>query len=94
MKSKVIIIIVAAIIFMLYRTNPTFDDHVSMITSEYLKSDSAAEEPKEKISKALDYSNFLILSVTKDKSILAVVSIGAMNRVKILDAKWAGSALK
>ncbi len=80
---------VAGIIFILYRLNPSFDDHVSKISLDYLKSSSITEEPDERIREGLDYKNFIILSVTQDKGKLAMVSVGIINRVKVVDDEWA-----
>jgi len=94
MKNKLIIILVVGVIFILYRLNPSFDDHVSKISSDYFKSSSITEEPDEKIRQGLDYKNFIILSVTQDKSELAMVSVGIINRVKVIDDEWAENHIR
>ena len=94
MKNKLIILLVVGIIFILSRLNPSFDDHVSMISSDYLKSSSVTEEPDERIREGLDYKNFIILSVTQEKNKLAMVSVGIMNQVRVVDDEWAESIVK
>ncbi len=94
MKNKVIVIVVLGIIFFLYRSNPSFDDHVSMISSDYLKSSSEITEPDAKIREGLDYRNFIILSVTQEKGILSLITIGAAKKVIVVDGKWAKKFLK
>jgi len=94
MKNKLIIIVVVGIIFFLYRSNPGFDDHVSMISSDYLKSSSETTEPDAKIREGLDYRNFIILSVTQEKGILSLITIGAAKKVIVVDSKWAKKFLK
>ena len=94
MKNKLIVLLVVGIIFILSRLNPSFDDHVSMISSDYLKSSSETEEPDERIREGLDYKNFIILSVTQEKNKLAMVSVGIMNQVRVVDDEWAESIVK
>ena len=94
MKSKLIIIIIVGIIFFLYRSNPSFDDHVSWISSDYLKNSSDTTEPDAKIREGLDYKNFIILSVTQEKGILSLITVGAVKRVIVVDDKWAKKFLK
>ena len=94
MKNKLIVLLVVGIIFILSRLNPSFDDHVSMISSDYLKSSSVTEEPDERIREGLDYKNFIILSVTQEKNKLAMVSVGIMNQVRVVDDEWAESIVK
>ena len=94
MKSKLIILVIIGILFFLYRSNPSFDDHVSVISSDYLKSGSTTTEPNEKIRKGLDYRNFIILSITQEKGILSMITIGAVKKVILVDGKWAKKFLK
>ena len=94
MKNKLIIIVVLGIIFFLYRSNPGFNDHVSMISSDYLKSSSETTEPDAKIREGLDYRNFIILSVTQEKGILSLITVGAAKKVIVVDDKWAKKFLK
>ena len=94
MKNKVIVILVVGIIFFLYRSNPSFDDHVSMISSDYLKNSSTTTEPDAKIREGLDYRNFMILSITQEKGILSLITIGAAKKVIVVDDKWAKNFIK
>ncbi len=89
MKNKVIVIVVVGIIFFLYRSNPGFDDHVSMISSDYLKSSSEITAPDAKIREGLDYMNFMILSITQEKGKLSLITVGAVKRVIVVDDEWA-----
>ena len=88
MKNKLIILFVVGIIFILSRLNPSFDDHVSMISSDYLKSSSVSEEPDAKIRGKLDYKNFIILSITQDKGKLSLITVGAVKKVIVVDDEW------
>ena len=94
MKNKVIVILVVGIIFFLYRSNPSFDDHVSMISSDYLKSSSEITEPDAKIREGLDYMSFMILSITQEKGKLSLITVGAAKKIILVDAKWAKNFLK
>ena len=94
MKNKLIILIIVGIIFFLYRSNPGFDDHVSMISSDYLKSSSETTEPDAKIREGLDYMNFMILSITQEKGKLSLITVGAAKKIVLVDAKWAKKFLK
>jgi len=89
MKNKLIILLVVGIIFILYRFNPSFDDHVSMISLDFLKNSSTITEPDAKIREGLDYKNFIILSVTQEKGKLSLITVGAVKRVIVVDDKWA-----
>ena len=93
MKNKIIIIIIAGIIFFLYRSNPGFNEHVSWISSNYSENGSDTKEPDAKIRKGLDYTNFIILSVTQEKGILSLITVGAAKRVMVVDDKWAKKIL-
>ena len=94
MKNKLIIIIIVGIIFYLYRSNPSFDDHVSMISSDYLKSSSETTEPDEKIREGLDYMNFMIFSITQEKGILSLITVGAAKKVIVINDKWDKNFIK
>jgi hypothetical protein len=94
MKNKLIIIVVVGIIFFLYRSNPGFDDHVSLISSDYLKNSSDTKEQNAKIREGLDYRNFIILSITQEKGILSLITIGAAKKVIVVDDKWAKNFIK
>ena len=94
MKNKVIVIVVIGVLFFLYRSNPGFNDHVSLISSDYLKNSSTTTEPDAKIREGLDYRNFIILSVTQEKGILSLITVGAAKKVIVVDAKWVKKFLK
>ena len=89
MKNKLIIVLVVGIIFTLSRLNPSFDDHVSMISSDFLKSSSVTKEADAKIREGIDYKDFIILSVTQDKGKLSLITVGAVKKVIVVDEKWA-----
>ena len=89
MKNKLIILLVLGIIFILYRLNPSFDDHVSMISLDFLKNSSTTTEPDAKIREGLDYKNFIILSVTQEKGKLSLITVGAAKKVIVVDDEWA-----
>ena len=80
---------VVGIIFILSRLNPSFDDHVSMISSDFVKSSSAPEGPDAKIREGLDYKNFILLSVTQEKGKLSLITVGVVKRVIVVDDEWA-----
>ena len=94
MKNKLIIILVVGVIFILSRLNPSFDDHVSMISSDFLKSSSITKEPDAKIREGIDYKDFIILSVTQDKGKLSLITVGAVKRVIVVDDEWAKNFIK
>ena len=94
MKNKIIIVIIVGIIFFLYRSNPSFDDHVSWISTDYLKNSSDITESDAKIREGLDYKNFIILSITQEKGILSLITVGAAKKVMVVDDKWAKKFLK
>ena len=89
MKNKLIIVLVVGVIFILSRINPSFDDHVSMISSDFLESSSVTTEPDAKIREGLEYKNFIIISVTQEKGKLSLITVGAAKKVMVVDAKWA-----
>ena len=89
MKSKLIIVVVIVILVYLYRSNPGFVDHVSSISSDYLKKSKATKEPDEALRKGLDYKNFIIFSVTQEKGKLSLVTAGAAKKIILVDHKWA-----
>ena len=83
MKSKLIIVLVIGILFFLHRSNPSFDDHVSFIRSEYLQKSSKTKEPDEKLRNGLDYNDFMILSLTQEKGKLSLITVGAATQNRI-----------
>ncbi len=89
MKNKLIILLVLGIIFILSRFNPSFDTHISMISSDFSESSSVAEKAEAKIREGLDYKNFVILSITQDKGKLSLITVGAVKRVIVVDDEWA-----
>lgn len=93
MKNKLIFLFVVGIIFILSRLNPSFDDHVSMISSDSAKSSSASEESDAKIREGLDYKNFIILSVTQEKGKLSLITVGVVKKVMVVDDEWAKKSI-
>ena len=94
MKNKLIILLVLGIIFIFSRLNPTFEDHVAMINSDFSESSAVTKEPDAKIREGLDYKNFVILSITQDKGKLSLITVGAVKRVIVVDDEWAKNFIK
>jgi hypothetical protein len=66
---------------------------VASISSDYLKKSEATKEPDEAIRKKLDYKNFIIFSVTQEKGILSLITVGAAKKIILVNDKWAEKLL-
>jgi hypothetical protein len=94
MKNKLILLVIFGCIFLLYRTNPDFDNHVSKIGSVLLETSDVTEEPDEQLREGLEYKDYTICSATQNKKRGTMVSIGIFRTVKVVDTQWAVSYLK
>jgi len=80
MKNIIIIIVGAAILFLINFINPKFDDHKSFISTE-TKLDSP-------LWKNLEYKDFFVASTTSNAEKGSMVSVGFCKFVKVVDLKW------
>ena len=94
MKNKLILLVIFGCIFLLYRTNPGLDDHVSKIGSVLLETSDITEEADEQLKEGLDYKDYTICSATQNKKRGTMVSIGIFRSVKVVDKQWAVKYLK
>lgn len=84
-KILLLLLIIAGIC---YYYNPTLKDHISLLSSqapEKMNSEGTAED---KIKDNIDFINFYVVSATKDKQRLSIVTFGALSKVFIIDKEW------
>lgn len=86
-KKIFYLILFAALIAYLHHTNPNFEAHVNQIMSDSVTTDKI-ENLSDKISKKLDCRDFYILSITQTKDLLEFKTLGAINKVFVLDKNW------
>jgi hypothetical protein len=93
MKKIVILILIAALIASLHHLNPSFENHVNQIISDSVGTDTT-DALAEKIIEKLDYKDLFIFSFTQTKDKFEFKSIGATNKVYVLDKKWVATLNK
>ena len=94
MKNKLIILAIIGLVFFLYRSNPSFEDHIEKIGSDLPENSSISEEVEEKIRGKLTYKDYSIISATQSRERGTMVSVGIMRKVKVVNETWAESAVK
>ena len=86
MKKYFILLIIFAGICYYY--NPLFENHVQAIMDEAPKDFVITETTHNKIQENLDFINLYVVSATKDKLRLSIVTFGALQKVFVVDSKW------
>ena len=94
MKKKLIILAIIGLIVYLYRSNPSFEDHIAKIGSDFLETGSVSEQVEEKIREKLTYKDYSIVSATQSRETGTMVSVGFLRRVKVVNEKGAENAVK
>lgn len=87
MKKLLMLIIAAGIGYAAY-TNPDLQAHQSAISDMLQDPQYYTEEQDAERFGDLDFSNFLIASVTKDTVKMTMVSYGFLGRVSVVDESW------
>lgn len=87
MKKLVMLIIAAGLGYAAY-TNPNFSAHQDAISEMLQDPQYYTEEQNTERFSDLDFSNFLVASVTKDTIKMTMVSYGFLGRVTVVDEAW------
>ncbi len=94
MRNKIIILIIIGLIVFLYRSKPSFDDHINRISSDLLENSDITEEPNEEIREGLNYKDYYICSATQNKSKGTMVTVGIMKKIKVVNKDWVKDFIK
>lgn len=86
MKKILFLLLVVAGICYYY--NPSFEDHIEVLSAQAPESMAAAGNVEVKIQTNLDFINLYVASATKDRQRLSVVTFGALTKVIVIDKNW------
>lgn len=87
MKKLLMLIIAAGVGYAAY-TTPDFSAHKDAINDMLQDPQYYTEEQDAERFGDLDFSNFLVASVTKDTIKMTMVSYGFLGRVSVVDESW------
>lgn len=82
MRKLLIAVIVIAAIWLIHRTNPTFNDHKSAIAPRHSITGPRWND--------LKYRDYFLVSFTQSMSKKSMVSYGLCSYVHVADDKWYG----
>lgn len=86
-KKLIFLIFVAGLVYLNY-TNPTRQDHESMLMAELRKIGPVSEEQFAQAVKDIDYSNFMIGSATKTSLDSKMITYGYLKKTKLVNEQW------
>lgn len=84
-KFLIFLIIIAGVC---YYYNPPFESHVKAVLDGAPQDFVTTEKADDKIQENLDFINLFVVSATKDKQRLSIVTFGALQKVFVIDSKW------
>jgi len=86
--NKLLLLVIAAGLGYAAHTNPDFSTHQNTISESLQDQQYYTEEQNAERFGDLDFTNFLVASVTKDTVKMSMVSYGFLGRVSIVDEDW------
>ncbi len=87
-KKIILLALIAGIAYLNY-TNPSEDDHRTLLLAELQKSGPVSAELQEKIFRDVDFSNFMVCSAMKSIEDSKMISLGYLKKVKGVNDQWA-----
>jgi hypothetical protein len=93
MKKIILLILIAAVVYLNY-ANPKLADHQAKMLSSLSAAGEIPEGVQDKIWQDVDFSNFLILSVTKTTLDSKMITIGYLGKVRLINEAWAEDTSK
>lgn len=95
-KKLVITFLLVAPFVYAYYHKPLLDKHREKIYSKAAGEEAAADQAVYDLPQwgGLEFSDMLIVTATRDKSIYSMVSIGMLDHVLVMDTDWAPKAFK
>ena len=86
-KKLIFLAFIAGIVYLNY-TNPKLADHRALLAEELQTAGHVSAQMQEKIFQNIDFSNFLVCSVTKTVDDSKMISLGYMKKVKLVNQSW------
>ena len=86
-QKLIFLAFIAATVYLNY-TNPKLADHQALLAEELQKTGYIPVEIQEKIFQNIDFSNFLVCSVTKTVDDSKMISLGYLKQVKLINKNW------
>lgn len=87
MKKLVLLIIAAGVVYLNY-TNPSREDHETLLLAELQARGPVSEQQFAKAMESIDYSNFMVCSATKTALDSKIISFGYLEKVKLVSDQW------
>lgn len=87
MKKLLFLIIAGGLVYLNY-TNPTREDHEALLRAEMQARGPVSEEQFVQTLKDIDFSNFMVCSATKTSVDSKMISLGYLNKVKLINDQW------
>lgn len=86
-KKIVFLALIAGFVYLNY-TNPKEADHRAMLLEQLQIAGPVSTGLEEKIFKDVDFSNFMVCSVTKTIEDSKMISLGYMKKTRMLNDRW------
>lgn len=87
MKKFILLILIAAVVYLNY-TNPKLADHQIKMLNSLTTTGEIPEGVQAQIWQDINFSNFLVCSVTKTTLDSKIITIGYLGKVKVINGKW------
>lgn len=87
MKKLLLLIIAGGLVYLNY-TNPTREDHETLLYEEMQALGPISAEQFEQAVGEIDFSNFLVCSATKTTLDSRMISLGYLKEVKLVNEQW------
>lgn len=86
-QKLIFLAFIGGIVYLNY-TNPKLADHQALLAEELQSAGHISAEMRERIFQNIDFSNFLVCSVTKTVDDSKMISLGYMKKVKLVNQGW------
>lgn len=93
MKKLIMFAIIGGLVYLNY-VNPKLAAHQSALLDSLNQAGGVSEEFRDQVWRDVDFSNFIICSVTKTVLDSKMISIGYLNKVKVVNNQWAEEIVK
>jgi hypothetical protein len=93
MKKLLFLIIAAGLVYLNY-TNPTREEHEELLLAELQALGPVSEEQFDRALQEIDFSNFMVCSATKTSVDSKMISIGYLNKTRLVNDQWVKQTLQ
>lgn len=87
MKKMLLLLLAGAVVYLNY-SNPPRENHEAFLLDALQARTPLSEEQADKVLGDIDFSNFMICSVTKTSLDSKLITIGYLNRVTLYPGQW------